>query len=140
MPKMKAYASFDLYLADQPPGNRAILRALRGFVRKEAPGLEESVKWGNGCWLAAGAPIAYVYSDRDHVQFGFLRGASLRDPLGLLQGKGQFVRHVKVRRSADIDREAFGALLAQAVRLGGVARGPGKRKAPRRGAAPKRRR
>ena len=122
MPKMKAYATFALYLAGQSPKNRAVLRALRGFVKGAAPGLEESVKWGNGCWLKDGSPVAYVYSDTDHVQFGFLRGASLRDPKGLLQGKGQYVRHVKVRRAADIDPGAFGALLRQAVRLGGIRR------------------
>jgi hypothetical protein len=122
MPKMKAYATFDEFLADKPPRIAAILRALRAFVRAAAPGLEESVKWGNGCWLADGAPVAYAYADRDHVQFGFIRGASLRDPRGLLQGKGRFVRHAKVRRREDIDRAAFGALLRQAVRLGGVVR------------------
>lgn len=125
MEKMKAYASFDLYLADRPPNHRAVIRALRAFVKGAAPGLEESVKWGNGCWLAAGAPIAYVYADADHVQFGFIRGASLRDPKGLLQGTARYVRHVKVRRAADIDRKAFGALLRQAVRLGGVTKAAG---------------
>jgi hypothetical protein len=122
MPKMKAYPTFDAYLADLPARNGAIVRALRGFVKRAAPGLEEAVKWGNGCWLAAGAPIAYVYSDADHVQFGFFRGAELRDPRGLLQGKGRYVRHVKVPRVAAIDRKAFAALLGQAVRLGGVQR------------------
>jgi hypothetical protein len=34
----------------------------------------------------------------------------------LLQGKGQYVRHVKVRKAADIDAKAFGALLRQAAR------------------------
>jgi hypothetical protein len=120
MPKMKSFDSFDAYLADQPPKNRAIIQALRKFVGKAAPGLEEFVKWGNGCWLADGAPIAYVYSAPDYVQFGFIRGASLSDPLGLLVGEAQYVRHVKVRRAADIDVQAFGALLEQAVRLGGV--------------------
>jgi hypothetical protein len=128
MAKMKAYATFDLYLRDQRPRNRAVLRALRAFVRKTAPSLEESVKWGNGCWLSDGAPIAYVHSDADHVQFGFIRGASLRDPRGLLQGNGRFVRHTKVRRAEDIDRKAFAALLAQAVSLGGVARGPARKR------------
>jgi hypothetical protein len=37
MAKMKSYASFDLYLADQPPQNQEIIRALRGFVGKTAP-------------------------------------------------------------------------------------------------------
>ena len=48
---MKAYASFDTYLADRKPGHQVIIRALRRFVKKNAPSLRESVKWGNGCWL-----------------------------------------------------------------------------------------
>jgi hypothetical protein len=39
MPKMKAYATFDLYLADQPPRNRAIIKALRAFVKRTTPKL-----------------------------------------------------------------------------------------------------
>jgi hypothetical protein len=116
MAKMKAYATFDLYQADQPPKNRTVIRALRSFVRRTVPGLEESVKWGNGCWLLGKAPVAYVYSAPDHVQFGFFRGSALRDPKGLLQGSGQYVRHVKVRKAAEIDEKAFGALLRQAAR------------------------
>jgi hypothetical protein len=112
---MKAYASFDLYLADRPPFHQRLIRALRRFVRRSAPGLQESVKWGNGCWLAGKAPVAYVYAADDYVQFGFLRGAELRDPRGLLEGDGQYVRHIKVRRLADIDEDAFGALLRQAI-------------------------
>jgi len=73
------------------------------------------VKWGNGCWLKGKAPVAYVYAADDYVQFGFIRGAALRDPRGLLEGDGQYVRHIKVRRLADIDENAFAALLRQAI-------------------------
>ena len=48
MKKMKAYADFDKYLADQSPKNRTIIRALRSFVNRAEPDLTESVKWGNG--------------------------------------------------------------------------------------------
>lgn len=116
MPKMKAYATFDLYLADQPPGNQTIIRALRAFVKRVGPKLEEAVKWGNGCWVKGKEPIAYVYSDKGFVQFGFIRGSALTDPLDLLEGKGQYVRHIKVRAVEDIDAKAFGALLKQAMR------------------------
>ncbi len=114
--KMKAYATFDLYLADQTPKNQKIIRALRKFVKRVAPKLQESVKWGNGCWLKEKAPVSYVYSAPDYVQFGFVHGSSLDDPRGLLEGKGQYVRHIKVRTPADIDERAFGALLRQAAR------------------------
>ena len=111
--KMKAYASFDDYLADQNPKNQTIIRALRKFVRRVRPELTEAVKWGNGCWVGGKGPVAYVYSDEGFVQFGFFRGASLKDPKGLLEGKGQYVRHVKVRAPSEIDERAFAALLRQ---------------------------
>ena len=114
--KMKAYATFDLYLADQPPKNRRLIRALRAFVRRAFPSLQESVKWGNGCWLQDDTPVSYVYSDTDYVQFGFIRGSALSDPRGLLHGNGQYVRHIKVRSLGDIDERAFAALLRQATR------------------------
>ena len=113
--KMKAYASFDQYLAGQTPGNRDVIRALRTFVRRVAPQLQESVKWGNGCWVQGKAPVAYVYSAPDYVQFGFFRGSALEDPRRLLNGEGRFVRHIKLRKRSDIDERAFGALLRQAV-------------------------
>ena len=115
MARMKAYASFDAYLGDQNAKNQKVIRALRRFVKRVAPKLSETVKWGNGCWVNDKGPVAYVYSDSDHVQFGFFRGASLKDPKGLLQGKGAYVRHTKVRRPAEIDEGAFAALLKQAV-------------------------
>jgi len=114
--KMKKYGSFDDYLTDQPPRNRSIVRALRTFVKRVAPVLQESVKWGNGCWVKGNLPVSYVYSASDHVQFGFFRGSALKDPQRLLEGKGQYVRHIKVRKRSDIDANAFEALLRQAAR------------------------
>ena len=114
--KMKAYASFEEYLAGQARRNQDIIRPLRRLVKRAAPWLQESVKWGNGCWVQGKAPVAYVYSAPDHVQFGFFHGADLADPMGLLEGQGKFVRHVKVRTRADIDERALGALLRQAVK------------------------
>ena len=114
--KMKSYGSFDEFLADKPAKHQAIIKALRRFVKRTVPNLEESVKWGNGCWLKGKAPVAYAYSGPDHVQFGFFRGASIKDPKGLLQGQGAYVRHIKLFKPADLDEKAFAALLRQAAR------------------------
>ena len=113
---MKKCVSFDAYLEDPPPKNRSIIRALRRFVNRVEPGLKESVKWGNGCWVKGKVPVSYVYSAPDHVQFGFIRGSALKDPVGLLEGNGQYVRHVKVRKLSDIDEDVFKAFLRQAAR------------------------
>ncbi len=114
---MKSYPSFDAYLADQPRKNKALIRALRTFIRRAFPRLSETVKWGNGCWMSEGdkIPVAGTYSDEDHVQFLLMRGSSFKDPKGLLQGKGQYVRHVKVYKAVDIDERYFANLLRQAI-------------------------
>ena len=128
MKKMKAYASFDDYLADQSPKNQVVIRALRKFVKRVEPGLSETVKWGNGCWIGQKGPVAYVYSDTGYVQFGFFRGSSLADPKGLLEGKGAYVRHIKVRATSEIDQKAFAALLGQATGSRKVRQAPPKSK------------
>ena len=115
MMKMKTYGSFDAYLKDQSPKNQAIIRGLRRLVKRVGPGLSEAVKWGNGCWVGSNGPVAYVYSAPDYVQFGFFRGSSLKDPRGLLEGKGKYVRHTKVREPSGIDERSFAALLRQAA-------------------------
>jgi hypothetical protein len=114
---MKPYASFDDYLKDQNPRNQAIIRALRRFVKRVAPGLSEAVKWGNGCWVSSKGPVAYVYSAAEYVQFGFFNGSSLKDPKGLLEGQGKYVRHTKVHDPSEIDERALAALLRQAAGL-----------------------
>ena len=124
--RMKAYASFDAYLADQAPRNQNIIRKLRKFVQRVAPRLRETVKWGNGCWVGSNGPVAYVYSATAYVQFGFFGGSALKDPKGLLEGSGQYVRHVKVRSASGIDESAFAALLRQAARLGHPVKTPKK--------------
>ena len=105
---MKAYASFDDYLKDQNPKNQAIIRALRRFVKRIEPGLSEAVKWGNGCWVSNNRPVAYVYSATGYVQFGFFSGSSLKDPRGLLEGAGKYVRHTKVRAPSGIEERGLG--------------------------------
>jgi hypothetical protein len=116
MAKMKTYASFDSYLADQSPKNAKAIRKLRRFVRQVAPSLIESVKWGNGVWLGTIGPVAYVFSATDHVQFGFFMGSKLKDPKDLLRGSGKFVRHVKISMPSDLDELALEPFLKQAVR------------------------
>jgi hypothetical protein len=115
MNKMKTYRNFEAYLKDQSAKNQSIIRALRRFVKRAEPELSEAVKWGNGCWVGRNGPVAYVYSAPDYVQFGFFRGASLKDPRGLLEGKGKYVRHTKVREPSGIDEPSFAALLRQAT-------------------------
>lgn len=100
------------------PGKRALVQALRAFVRKHAPHLKEAVKWGNITWVGADN-VCWIIVYKDHVDFGFFKGAALKDPGGLLEGTGKGLRHVKVYKGADIKPKEFAQLLGQAVAMDG---------------------
>jgi hypothetical protein len=54
-----------------------------------------------------------IYSD--HVNLGFSMGAKMKSKR--LEGTGEGLRHVKVRRLADIDEKELARLLKEAVSL-----------------------
>ena len=57
---------------------------------------------------------AIIRALRRFVQFGCFRGSALKDPQGLLEGKGQYARHINVHKPSEIDDRAFAALLREA--------------------------
>lgn len=60
------------------------------------------------------AAFAYVDAFTAHVNVGFFRGAYLPDPQGLLEGKGRFMRHVKLRPGEPHDAVALRHLVKAA--------------------------
>jgi len=70
----------------------------------------------DGCPTAClgDVPFGYVNVFTAHVNVGFFQGAGLRDPAGLLQGSGKFMRHVKLRPGLAIDAAALHQLIEAA--------------------------
>ena len=60
------------------------------------------------------AAFAYVDAFTAHVNVGFFQGAELPDPAGLLEGRGRFMRHVKLRPGRAIDDAALESLIETA--------------------------
>ena len=61
------------------------------------------------------AAFGYVNAYTAHVNVGFLRGAELADPDGLLEGDGRFMRHVKLGRPGrDVEVSALARLIESA--------------------------
>jgi hypothetical protein len=60
------------------------------------------------------AAFGYVNAFTSHVNVGFFLGAHLADPAGLLEGSGQYMRHVKLRPAAAFDHAALAALVEAA--------------------------
>lgn len=68
-------------------------------------------------WACVGdAAFGYVNAFSAHVNVGFLEGAALDDPAGLLEGTGKRMRHVKVRWGQEMNADALSELIAAAYR------------------------
>jgi hypothetical protein len=73
--------------------------------------------------------IGYGFSDRlgdgvfhvavytKHVNLGFNDGATLDDPLGILEGKGNQIRHISIKTPADLARPEIRAYMQRARKV-----------------------
>lgn len=73
--------------------------------------------------------IGYGWSDRfrdgvfhiavytKHVNLGFNHGATLDDPLGILEGKGNQIRHISVKSVADLEQPSLRAYVRGALQV-----------------------
>lgn len=113
----RAVARNDAYLRKKDPKLREVVRGLRALVKEAVPDVTETVNpWGLPTFELNG-PICYLMVGKNHVTFGFLRGTSLDDPKGLLEGTGKNLRHVKVRKKEDLSQGGLRRLVAAAARL-----------------------
>lgn len=115
-------ASVAAYVAGVEPAMRPLFKAVRAFVRKHAPELRERLYMDIPSYWSE-ASLLYLADHSKHVNVGFVFGAHLRDPHGLLEGTGKNMRHVKVRSKADLTPE-LAALVREAVAHDGRTRAP----------------
>ncbi len=52
-----------------------------------------------------------------YVRLGIAHGAALRDPTGLLEGRGKVHRHIKIREPGELEDPALTALLRAAAEI-----------------------
>ncbi len=78
-----------------------IVEAVRALAAATIQPLSEEVKYG-GIMFASDVPFAGVFAYKHHVSVEFSHGAHIVDSDGLLEGSGQFRRHLKLRSLGDI--------------------------------------
>jgi hypothetical protein len=117
--------SVDEFIAELDDWQADIVTNLRELVVEAAPEAEEAFKWSQPVFESHG-PFTYIKVFKDHINFGFWRGADLKDPEGLLEGSGKKMRHVPLKSLEDIERERFQAFVREAVELNRVKGDPTK--------------
>ena len=108
--------AIDAWFDEQPGDLGAIARTWFGRMRACGTDVREAMH--DGCPVACieDAPFAYVDAFTAHVNVGFFQGAALRDPAGLLQGTGRFMRHVKLKPGERVNEASLEALIGAAHR------------------------
>ncbi len=109
-------ATVEQYVNGHRGWQKEVLTTLRSIVRSVAPDAEESIMWSQPVFSANG-PVCFFKAYKDYITFGFWRGTELSDPDGLLSGDLTMMRSMTLRSAKDVRREAFEALVKQAVRL-----------------------
>jgi hypothetical protein len=118
---MAEFATFDELIADVDGTVAQIARELRQLTLDVHPAAVEVVRLGDRAATYGLGPkkmiegYAYIMPQAKHVNLGFYQGAALPDPLGLLEGSGKAMRHIKVKSLAAAGQLAMRALLAAAV-------------------------
>lgn len=113
---------FEDVIAQAPPEIQSLARAARALLADVMPGITE-VAWARQKIAGYGVGpkkmsqhFCYIAPFKKHLNLGFMYGAHLPDPAGLLEGVGADLRHVKIRSAADLERPALRDLIEEASR------------------------
>lgn len=95
------------YLDQLPSPQREICNKVRDIIINTFPDIEETFK--NGVPWYEGR--FYIVGLKDHVNIGFsVQGLSL-DEMNLFEGKGKFMRHIKIHSLDEVNEGKIASLL-----------------------------
>lgn len=113
------------YIAALPPAQARIAEALRAAIASAAPEATAAIKWAQPVF-EAGGPACYFKAHRNHVTFGFWRGADLTAIAPALQSAGKKMAHLKIANDGKVDSALVARLVKAAVQLNRVEGDPTK--------------
>jgi len=97
---------------------------LRKLVLGAAPEVSEKIAFHSLCYYIEGRPYGVIGGNvcgigrkGDSLYLGFIHGAMLPDPQGLLQGTGKAKRHIEIRSATDITARAYKQLIRAAAKF-----------------------
>jgi len=98
----------DDYIQKQDSPQKEICQRLRSLILRIFPDIKEEMKWGVPTF---GNGNFYIVALKDHVNLGFsLKGLS-KEEIGLFQGNGRTMKHIKIISLKDIDEKKIVKLL-----------------------------
>lgn len=107
-------------IKNNSPEAQQLALELRKLLQRLVPQAAEKIYpgWGVADFQLHGQrDFLSIGPQKNYVNLYFMRGSELPDPGGLLEGKGKNLRHVKIKKSADLQDSALRALIEIAAGL-----------------------
>lgn len=101
------------YIQKAPPGHREILEQLREIIHCTLKEVDEEYKWSRPVFSKGGREFAYIRDASKHVAIGFYDATNLNDPQGFLEGSGKTMKHTKIRKVENLNKEIVVSWLKQ---------------------------
>ena len=96
------------YIEKQKSPQKEILQKVRKIFQKTLPGCDEKTAWG--CVTFAQNKF-YIAAINDRVHVGFAISGLNEEELGLFEGTGKTMRHIKIHKLEDIDEKKLVELI-----------------------------
>ncbi len=96
------------------PQKAAIVQQVRELVNSISPDIGERVMYG-GIMFTLDTDFGGVFVYKNHVSVEFGNGVHMRDPEGLLEGRGKLRRHIKLHSLDDIENRQLASFIRQAA-------------------------
>jgi hypothetical protein len=91
-----------------------IMQKLRNIVFKVYPKTKERMMYG-GIMFSLDDDFGGIFLRKNHISFEFGNGVNMDGPDNVLEGKGQYRRHLKIRSVVDIKNKKVEFYVKQAV-------------------------
>lgn len=106
----------DEYIGRLSGWQAMVAKMLRRSIKRAAPDSAEVIRWSQPVYDENG-PFAYFRVQGKQIQLGFWRGTDLFDEHKMLEGDGETMRHLWIRRPEDMKPQYIEALVRQAASL-----------------------
>jgi hypothetical protein len=98
----------DDYIKKQKSPQKEILQKVRKIFLKTLPSCEEKIAWGVVTF--AGGKF-YIAALKNRVHVGFTINGLNKEEIGLFEGSGKTMRHIKIHSLEDIDEKKLVKLI-----------------------------
>ena len=110
------HTSVDAYINSLPDWQSSLARDLAESIQKASPALVPVIKWSQPVFECNG-PVCYLKGHKNHLTFGFWRGAALLKLDDRLETSGEKMAHMKLTEGMTLNQAKITQLVKAAVEL-----------------------